>query len=310
MSETAGAAPDRWLAGPVPDLVLGCGLGYLAWVALLWIPGVSTPLLPWIPFGTGLLALVTATPHYGATLLRVYEQRSDRRRYAFFALYATFVIAASFVGAVYWLPLGSLLVTLYVTWSPWHFAGQNYGLASMFLRRRGIGIDAGTRRLLYACFALSFVLAFLALHRGEVDLRVAPVPVDIYGPYEILSLGLPAWLVQPAFWAVSFAYYLAADVMLVTPLRDGMNLVAKEFLASRVDEGGTLVLSEFAGAANELGRAIMVNPFDIDGMASAIEDSLETDPAHARRSMRAMRKIVRENDVYRWADRFVGALWA
>jgi trehalose-6-phosphate synthase len=106
------------------------------------------------------------------------------------------------------------------------------------------------------------------------------------------------------------AYYLAADVMLVTPLRDGMNLVAKEFLASRVDEGGTLVLSEFAGAANELGRAIMVNPFDIDGMASAIEDSLETDPAHARRSMRAMRKIVRENDVYRWADRFVGALWA
>jgi hypothetical protein len=206
MSESAGAAPDRWLAGPVPDLVLGCGLGYLAWVALLWIPGVSTPLLPWIPFGTGLLALVTATPHYGATLLRVYEQRSDRRRYAFFALYATFVIAASFVGAVYWLPLGSLLVTLYVTWSPWHFAGQNYGLASMFLRRRGIGIDAGTRRLLYACFALSFVLAFLALHRGEVDLRVAPVPVDIYGPYEILSLGLPAWLVQPAFWAVSFAY--------------------------------------------------------------------------------------------------------
>jgi trehalose 6-phosphate synthase len=106
------------------------------------------------------------------------------------------------------------------------------------------------------------------------------------------------------------AYYLAADVMLVTPLRDGMNLVAKEYLASRVDDNGTLVLSEFAGAANELGRAIMVNPFDIDAMASAIEDGLETDPTHARRAMRAMRRVVRENDVYRWADRFVGALGA
>jgi len=104
------------------------------------------------------------------------------------------------------------------------------------------------------------------------------------------------------------SYYLAADVMLVTPLRDGMNLVAKEFVSTRYDESGVLVLSEFAGAANELGKAEMVNPFDVDGMASAIERALEVDPAVARRSMRAMRRTVREHDVFAWAHRFVGAL--
>lgn len=104
------------------------------------------------------------------------------------------------------------------------------------------------------------------------------------------------------------AYYLAADVMLVTPLRDGMNLVAKEYLAAHTDERGVLVLSEFAGAANELTKAIMVNPFDVDGMASKIEQSLAVAPTQSRRAMRAMRKIVRENDVYNWANKFVGAL--
>lgn len=106
------------------------------------------------------------------------------------------------------------------------------------------------------------------------------------------------------------SYYLAADVMLVTPLRDGMNLVAKEFVATRTDESGVLVLSEFAGAANELDKAMMVNPFDVDGMAGAIEASLGADAVQSRRAMRAMRKTVREHDVYRWADRFVRALGA
>lgn len=104
------------------------------------------------------------------------------------------------------------------------------------------------------------------------------------------------------------AYYLAADVMLVTPLRDGMNLVAKEYVATHGDERGVLVLSEFAGAANELTRSIMVNPFDVDGMASKIEQSLAVAPTLGRRAMRSMRKVLHENDVYNWARRFVGAL--
>jgi trehalose 6-phosphate synthase/phosphatase len=101
------------------------------------------------------------------------------------------------------------------------------------------------------------------------------------------------------------ALYCAADVMLVTPLRDGMNLVAKEFVASRVDEGAVLVLSEFAGAAAELNGAITVNPYDIEGVADGIHRalSMSIEERHAR--MRALRRRVLEHDVHAWADAFV-----
>ena len=104
------------------------------------------------------------------------------------------------------------------------------------------------------------------------------------------------------------ALYLAADVMLVTPLRDGMNLVAKEYVACRFDENGTLVLSEFTGAADELTGAFLVNPHDIEGLKDAIVAAATTPPAEARRRMRAMRRRVREHDVARWARDFLRAL--
>ncbi len=106
------------------------------------------------------------------------------------------------------------------------------------------------------------------------------------------------------------AYYRAADVMLVTPLRDGMNLVAKEFVASRLDNTGVLVLSEFAGAARELRRAILVNPFDIDGCATAVEAALRVTRREAARRMSALRRTVQSSDVFAWADEFLGALRA
>ena len=74
------------------------------------------------------------------------------------------------------------------------------------------------------------------------------------------------------------ALFRAADVMVVTPLRDGMNLVAKEYVACRYDDGGALVLSEFAGAADELRQAFMVNPYDINGMKQAIVTAINADP--------------------------------
>jgi trehalose 6-phosphate synthase len=104
------------------------------------------------------------------------------------------------------------------------------------------------------------------------------------------------------------ALYLAADVMLVTPLRDGMNLVAKEYVACRYDESGALVLSEFTGAADELGGAFLVNPHDIAGLKDAIVQAATISPAEARRRMRAMRRRVREHDVADWAARFLDAL--
>ncbi len=143
-----------------------------------------------------------------------------------------------------------------------------------------------------------------AKFRRQVDEMVG----RINGAY-----GTVKWTpVQYLFRAVSERYlvslYRAADVMLVTPLRDGMNLVAKEFAASREDEEGVLVLSEFAGAAAEMGEALMVNPYDIEGVAATIKQALSM-PEHERRArMRGLRERVLTYDVRRWADRFLNEL--
>ena len=104
------------------------------------------------------------------------------------------------------------------------------------------------------------------------------------------------------------ALYRAADVMLVTPLRDGMNLVAKEFVASRVDNDGVLVLSEFAGAAEQLKEAVLINPYDIDGVAAAIKAALSMPVAERTERMRALRTHVLSRDVHAWAGLFIDAL--
>ena len=101
------------------------------------------------------------------------------------------------------------------------------------------------------------------------------------------------------------ALYRAADVMLVTPLRDGMNLVAKEFVATRSDEAGVLVLSEFAGAADELTDALLVNPYDTTGVADAMHRALAMEPGERRRRMRTLRARVHDHDVGAWADGFM-----
>ncbi|MCP2251895.1 trehalose 6-phosphate synthase [Prauserella aidingensis] len=106
------------------------------------------------------------------------------------------------------------------------------------------------------------------------------------------------------------ALFLAADVMVVTPLRDGMNLVCKEYVAARHDLGGALLLSEFAGAAAELSSAFLVNPHDLDGVKNALEQAIKLDPAEGRRRMRALRRQVLTHDVDRWARSFLEALGA
>jgi trehalose 6-phosphate synthase len=104
------------------------------------------------------------------------------------------------------------------------------------------------------------------------------------------------------------AFMSAADVMVVTPVRDGMNLVCKEYVACRYDLGGALVLSEFAGAAAELTSAFLVNPHDLDGVKNALQAALDIDPAEGRRRMRALRRQVLTHDVDRWARSFLEAL--
>ncbi|MBO0844418.1 MAG: trehalose-6-phosphate synthase [Nocardioides sp.] len=104
------------------------------------------------------------------------------------------------------------------------------------------------------------------------------------------------------------ALYRAADVMVVTPYRDGMNLVAKEYVACRYDENGALVLSEFAGAAAELRQAWQVNPYDLNGMKAALLAAATADPRDRQRRMRAMRRTVRQADVAAWAKAFLDEL--
>nr|WP_322746844.1 trehalose-6-phosphate synthase [Cellulomonas sp. S1-8] len=106
------------------------------------------------------------------------------------------------------------------------------------------------------------------------------------------------------------ALYLAADVMLVTALRDGMNLVAKEYVAARSDERGALVLSEFTGAADELVGSVLVNPHDIDGMKDAITYAVHMNPAESRKRMRRLRRRVLTHDVAAWSAQFLASLTA
>jgi len=104
------------------------------------------------------------------------------------------------------------------------------------------------------------------------------------------------------------ALYRAADIMVVTPFRDGMNLVAKEYVACRLDGDGALVLSEFAGAAEELKQSYLINPYDINGMKATMLQAYHAEPKELGRRMRAMRKQVSEHDVAFWAQSFLDSL--
>ena len=140
--------------------------------------------------------------------------------------------------------------------------------------------------------------------RDEIELTVG----RINGDFDTMGHTAIRYLHQSYPREEMVALFLAADVMLVTALRDGMNLVAKEYVASRIDNRGVLVLSEFAGAADELSSAVRINPHDIDGMKESIMRAIEMSPAEQGRRMRALRRRVLENDVARWSQTFLDAL--
>jgi trehalose 6-phosphate synthase/phosphatase len=198
---------------------------------------------------------------------------------------------------------------------------------------KGAKILLGVDRLDYTKGIPRRLLAFERLlerepHlRGRVRLIQLAVPtrdkVPAYAEYRRIvneligringQFGTPAWTpIQFLYRSVSertlAALYRAAHVMLVTPLRDGMNLVAKEFVASRPDEQGVLVLSEFAGAAAELTDAVVVNPYDLDGVAAAVKNALQMPEAEQATRMRALRQRVVASDVHGWAEGFLERL--
>ncbi len=107
------------------------------------------------------------------------------------------------------------------------------------------------------------------------------------------------------------ALYQAADIALITPLKDGMNLVAKEYCAANITEEGVLIMSEFAGAAAQMNaNALLVNPYDVEEVAEAIAAACEMPRAEKRRRMRALRRQVRKFDIYWWVDSVLNAVFA
>ena len=140
--------------------------------------------------------------------------------------------------------------------------------------------------------------------RVKVEREVGRINGD-YG-----RVGVPAvhYLHQSYSRSEVVALYCAADVMMVTPLRDGMNLVAKEYVAARVDLGGALVLSEFAGAAGELRQSFLCNPHDLQSVKDALMRAVQVDQTEVGRRMRAMRRHLRGHDVRHWANSFLSAL--
>jgi hypothetical protein len=206
------ARPSAWLFGPAPDLLLGCGVLYaLLFLAFLAAGPQLRALQPDLLFP--LLVLFAGTPHYGATLVRVYEKRRDRRAYVVFSLWATLAVLALFVTSLWWAPAATFFVTLYLTWSPWHYTGQNYGLAVMFLRRGGVELAPELKRWVYASFLLSFLVVLLILHTADSGANDLP-----YGYPELSArfqpLGIPsaltAWLAPLLLAANVFALGRAA----------------------------------------------------------------------------------------------------
>lgn len=140
--------------------------------------------------------------------------------------------------------------------------------------------------------------------RGEIESTVG----RISGTFDTISNVAVRYLHHSYPTEEMVALYLAADVMLVTALRDGMNLVAKEYVAARSNADGALVLSEFTGAADELKQALLINPHDIDGLKAAILKAIAMPKEEAKRRMRSMRKQILTHDVRHWAQTFLAEL--
>ena len=133
MSSTIRSPSARWLFGAFPDIMLGCGGGYAVIFLILALGGPA--IRDVLPLGLALLPFnFVSGAHYGATALRAYTRAEDRRAYALFTLWTTIVLGAAFVGGLSSHGFGSWVITLYLTWSPWHYAGQNFGVAMTFLR--------------------------------------------------------------------------------------------------------------------------------------------------------------------------------
>jgi alpha,alpha-trehalose-phosphate synthase [UDP-forming] len=203
---------------------------------------------------------------------------------------------------------------------------KNFGIEASFL---GVGVDRvdytkgiierfrGIERLLEKYPAYSGKLTFIQI--GAPSRSTIPRYHDLFEEVQTEAARINARFERGNWRPIALLtrhhshkeilpYYRAADFCMVTSLHDGMNLVAKEYVASRLDDDGALILSQFTGAARELRDAIIVNPYDTDQVAEAIRAALEMDSDERSEHMRRMRRIVKEHNVYRWAGSLIAEL--
>jgi tetratricopeptide (TPR) repeat protein len=190
-------APSAWLYGPWLDLIVGCG----AWsspLLLLSYLSIASSTRQWsIIFYA--LALLFNYPHYMATIYRAYHRYEDFQKYRLFTLYTTALILLTILLSHVWMGILPWIFTLYLTWSPWHYSGQNYGLFMMYARRAGVHLNQSERSALHGAFIASFIVLFLEFHTG-------PSSDPLF-----LSLGIPA---TPSQWMqiVFFASFIGFSV--------------------------------------------------------------------------------------------------
>jgi len=185
-----------WIYNPALDLIVGCGAWSAPLLLLSYFSAASSARMWSVAFYV--LALFFNYPHYMATIYRAYHRSEDFQKYRIFTVHITALMLLTLLLSHFWVRLLPWIFTIYLTWSPWHYSGQNYGLFMMFARRAGADPDKRARQALYGAFVASYLILFLGFHTG-------PSTDPLF-----LSLGIPAivsrWeqiLLMVAFVALS-----------------------------------------------------------------------------------------------------------
>src|SRR5579863_816825 len=189
---SVSAAASIWIYGPWLDLTVGCGAWSLPLLLLAYFSMASST-RTWAVIFYG-LALLFNYPHYMATIYRAYHRAEDFQKYRFFTVYTTALVLLTGLLSHFWLGILPWIFTLYLTWSPWHYSGQNYGLFMMFARRAGAKPSDSERRALHSTFLLSYLVLFVNFHTG-----VSQDPM-------FRSLGIPAHIGDIAIATLGFVF--------------------------------------------------------------------------------------------------------
>jgi tetratricopeptide (TPR) repeat protein len=225
------AARSLWVYNPWLDLVVGCG----AWSApllLLAYFAAATNTLRWSIAFYG-LALLFNYPHYMATIYRAYHRAEDFHKYQVFTVHLTLLVAMTLIVSHVWYRALPLIFTLYLTWSPWHYSGQNYGIFLLFARRAGAQPDNRHRSALYSAFLLSYAILFLNFHTGlstdplfislnipssvssvlQIALGIAFVGCSAYGLSGLIKVGWRALLPSLTLFSTQFVWFLLPPLL-------------------------------------------------------------------------------------------------